>query len=181
MDSSSKLSHLLDSLELKSLKLKNRVAMAPLTRGRAEPDSRVPNALMKEYYAQRAGAGLIVTEGTAPSKQGNGWVQAPGIYSEAQVEGWKPIVNAVHDQNCAFFLQMWHTGRASHSDFQANGQLPVAPSAIAIEGDSSHSQEGNQALRHVPRALRDPEEIPGIIEDYRKAAENAKKGRLRWR
>ncbi len=172
MASSNALSHLLSPLELKSLKLKNRVAMAPLTRGRAEPGSRVPNALMKEYYAQRAGAGLIITEGTAPSKQGNGWVQAPGIYSEAQVEGWKPVVDAVHEQNCAFFLQMWHTGRASHSDFQENGQLPVAPSAIAIEGET-HTSEGKKP-HDTPRAL-ETEEISGVVEDYRKAAENAKK------
>ncbi len=172
MTFSNNLSHLLSPLQLKSLKLKNRVAMAPLTRGRAEPDSRVPNALMQEYYAQRAGAGLIITEGTAPSKQGNGWVQAPGIYSEAQVEGWKPVVDAVHEQNCVFFMQLWHTGRASHSDLQENGQLPVAPSAIAIQGET-HTPSGKKPY-DTPRAL-ETEEIPGVVEDYRKAAENAKK------
>lgn len=172
MTSSTNLSHLLSPLELKGLSLKNRVAMAPLTRGRAEPGSRVPNTLMKDYYAQRAGAGLIITEGTAPSKQGNGWVQAPGIYSEAQVEGWKPVVNAVHEQNCAFFLQMWHTGRASHSSFQENGQLPVAPSAVKIKGET-HTPDGKQPY-DMPRAL-ETSEISGVVEDYRQAAENAQK------
>ncbi|MGC1307232.1 MAG: alkene reductase [Phormidesmis sp.] len=172
MTSSTNLSHLLSPLELEDLSLKNRVAMSPLTRGRAEPGSRVPNALMKAYYAQRAGAGLIITEGTAPSKQGNGWVQAPGIYSDAQIEGWKPVVEAVHEKNCAFFLQMWHTGRASHSSFQENQQLPVAPSAIKIEGEA-HTADGKQPYE-TPRAL-ETEEIPGVVEDYRKAAENAKK------
>lgn len=145
--------------------------MAPLTRGRAD-DERVPNALMAKYYGQRANAGLIISEGTAPSKQGNGWLNAPGIYSDEQVEGWKPVVEAVHKQDCIFFLQMWHTGRASHSDFQVGGQRPVAPSAIGIEGDV-HTQNGKQPYE-VPRALS-TEEIPGVIDDYRKAAENAKK------
>jgi N-ethylmaleimide reductase len=171
MTASTLLSHLLSPLELKAFSLKNRVVMAPMTRGRADLGG-VPNALMAEYYAQRAGAGLIVSEGTAPAKTGDGWLNAPGIYNEAQTEAWKPVVKAVHEKDCLFFLQMWHTGRASHSDFQENGQLPIAPSAIKIEGET-HTPVGKKPYE-VPRAL-ETEEIPGIVEGYRQAAENAKK------
>jgi N-ethylmaleimide reductase len=171
MTSSTSPSHLLSPLKLKDLSFKNRVAMAPMTRGRADLGG-VPNALMKEYYAQRAGAGLIITEGTAPSKTGNGWLNAPGIYNEAQTEAWKPVVEAVHEKNCVFFLQMWHTGRASHSDFQENEQLPIAPSAIKIEGET-RTPKGKKPYE-VPRAL-ETEEIPGVVEGFRQAAENAKK------
>lgn len=170
MTSKTALSHLLSPIELGPLSLKNRVVMAPMTRGRSGED-RIPNALMAEYYAQRAGAGLIIAEGTAPSKQGNGWLHAPGIYNTEQVEGWKPVVKAVHDKGAAFFVQLWHTGRASHSSFQENGQLPVAPSAIKIEGET-HTSNGTEPYE-VPRAI-ETEEIPGVVEDYRKAAENAK-------
>ena len=163
--------HLLKTYQLGDLSLKNRVVMPPMTRGRAGED-RIPNALMAEYYSQRANAGLIISEGTAPSKQGNGWVHAPGIYSQAQSDGWKQVVDAVHEKGSAFFLQLWHTGRASHSDFQENGQLPVAPSAVKIEGAESHTPEGTKPYE-VPRALK-TEEIPGVVEDYRKAAELAK-------
>lgn len=142
-----------------------------MTRGRAGED-RIPNALMAQYYAQRANAGLIISEGTAPSKQGNGWQHAPGIYNEAQTEAWKQVTEAVHNQGSSIFVQLWHTGRASHSDFQENGQLPVAPSAIRIENSESHTAEGKKPYE-VPRAL-EIEEIPGVVEDYRKAAENAK-------
>ncbi len=171
MPSSTNLSHLLSPITLADLSLKNRVVMAPMTRGRASLGG-VPNDLMAEYYVQRAGAGLIVSEGTAPSPQGNGWLNAPGIYNEAQTEAWKPVVKAVHDKNCAFFLQMWHTGRASHSDFQENGQLPVAPSALKIESET-HTPQGKKPYE-VPRAL-ETEEIPDVVEGYRQAAENAKK------
>ena len=140
------LSHLLSPLQLEKLSFKNRVAMEPMTRGRAD-DNRVPNALMAKYYAQRANAGLIISEGTAPSKQGNGWVNAPGIYSEAQIEGWKPVVDAVHEQNCTFFLQLWHTGRASHSSFHEGGALPVAPSGIKIEAITCFSDGLSIGLR----------------------------------
>ncbi len=164
--------HLLSPYKMGDLSLKNRVVVPPMTRGRAG-EERIPNALMAEYYAQRANAGLIISEGTAPSKQGNGWVHAPGIYSDAQTEGWKQVTSAVHAKGSVFFLQLWHTGRASHSSFQENNQLPVAPSAIKIEGGESHTPTGKQPYE-VPRALT-TEEIPGVVEDYRKAAENAKK------
>ncbi len=163
--------YLLSPYKMGNLSLKNRIVMPPMTRGRAG-EERIPNALMAEYYAQRADAGLIIAEGTAPSKQGNGWVHAPGIYNAAQTEAWKQVTNAVHEKGGTFFLQLWHTGRASHSSFQEGGQLPVAPSAIKIEGAESHTPSGKQPYE-VPRAL-DLEEIPGVVEDYRKAAENAK-------
>jgi N-ethylmaleimide reductase len=162
--------HLLSPLELKDLTLKNRVVMAPLTRARAGAD-RIPNTLMAEYYAQRAGAGLIISEATTISPQANGWQHSPGIYTDAQVQGWKQVTETVHGQETPMFLQLWHTGRASHSSFQENNQLPVAPSAVKIEGEAS-TPNGKQPYE-TPRAL-ETAEIPKIVEDYRKAAENAK-------
>ena len=152
--------------------LKNRVVLAPMTRARASAN-RMPNALMAEYYAQRAGAGLIITEATSISLQGNGWVNTPGIYTDEQAEAWKQVVEAVHDRGAKIFLQLWHTGRASHSSFQPDHILPVAPSAIAIQGAQAHTPEGKQAYE-TPRALNS-EEIPQIVEDYRQAAIRAKK------
>ncbi|MEO0648970.1 MAG: alkene reductase [Cyanobacteria bacterium J06650_10] len=172
MTTSSNVPHLIEPYKMGDLSLQNRIVMPPMTRGRAG-DERMPNELMAEYYAQRANAGLIITEGTAPSKQGNGWHHAPGIYNDAQTEAWKQITKVVHDKGSVIFVQLWHTGRASHRDFQENGQLPVAPSAIKIEGGESHTPEGKKPYE-VPRAL-ETEEIPGVVEDYRKAAENAKK------
>ena len=171
MTSSTNVPHLLKPYEMGELSLKNRVVMPPMTRGRTG-DDRIPNALMAEYYAQRANAGLIISEATAPSKQGNGWYHAPGIYNEAQAKGWQQVTKAVHDAGGVIFVQLWHTGRASHSSFQENGQLPVAPSAIKIEGSEAHTEKGKQPYE-VPRAL-ETEEISGVVEDYRKAAEYAK-------
>ena len=163
--------HLLQSFTLKDLSLKNRVVMAPMTRARAGAE-RIPNALMAEYYAQRAGAGLIITEGTTISKQANGWTHTPGIYTPEQTKAWKQIVDAVHAKGTPIFLQLWHTGRASHSSFQENGQLAIAPSAIKIEGSEAHTPKGKQPYE-TPRALA-TEEIPQVIEHYRQAAANAK-------
>jgi N-ethylmaleimide reductase len=162
---------LLSPFDLQGLALKNRVVMAPMTRSRAG-EERMPNALMAEYYAQRASAGLIITEATVISKQANGWQHSPGIYSEAQAEAWKQVVDTLHAQGTPVFLQLWHCGRASHSSFQENGQLPVAPSAIAINGDYIHTPIGKQPYQ-TPRAL-ETEEIPGIVEDYRRGVELAK-------
>ncbi|GAB4530473.1 MAG: alkene reductase [Pleurocapsa sp.] len=164
-------SHLLSPFALKDLSLNNRIVMAPLTRSRAGSE-RMPNALMAEYYAQRAGVGLIITEGTTISQQANGWLHSPGIYTTEQTEAWKQVVNAVHEKGTPIFLQLWHTGRASHSSFQENNQLPVAPSAIKIEGSQAHTPNGKQPYE-TPRAL-ETEEIPQIVEDYRQAAANAK-------
>ncbi len=162
---------LLSSFSLKDLTLKNRVIMAPMTRSRAG-EERMPNALMAEYYAQRASAGLIITEATVISQQGNGWEQTPGIYSNEQAEAWRQIVAAVHAQGTPIFLQLWHCGRASHSSFQEGNQLPVAPSALKIEGDPIHTPIGKQ-LHEIPRAL-ETDEVPLIVEDYRRATERAK-------
>lgn len=162
---------LMSPFQMGDLTLKNRVVLAPLTRGRAG-EERLPNATMAEYYAQRASAGLLITEATVISKQANGWQNTPGIYSQAQADGWKQVVEAVHTRGGIIFLQLWHCGRASHSDFQEDGQLPVAPSAIKIEGDEIHTPKGKQPYE-TPRALA-TEEIPQLIQDYRRAAEFAK-------
>ncbi len=163
---------LLQPTELDGLQLANRVVMAPLTRSRAG-ETRIPNELMAEYYAQRASAGLIITEATTISDQANGWNHSPGIYTDEMVEGWTQVVDAIHEQEGKVFLQLWHMGRASHSDFH-EGRLPVAPSAIAIEGDGIHTPGGGEKKPHeIPRALN-TDEIPQIVEDYRRAAERAK-------
>jgi N-ethylmaleimide reductase len=166
-----KVPHLLSPFQLKDLTLRNRVVMAPLTRGRAGAEA-IPNALMAEYYAQRAGAGFIISEATAISQQGYGWVNAPGIYTEEQTAAWKQIVEAVHAQGSLIFLQLWHTGRASHSSFQLNNQLPVAPSAIKIEDAEAHTPNGKQPYE-TPRAL-ETAEISQVVADYRASAANAK-------
>ena len=110
---------LLSAFDLRGLSLKNRVVMSPLTRSRAG-EQRLPNALMAEYYAQRASAGLIISEATVISKQGIGWRNSPGIYSDEQAEAWKQVVDAVHAKGTPMFLQLWHCGRASHSSFHEN-------------------------------------------------------------
>lgn len=161
---------LLESYDLHGLQLNNRVVLAPMTRARSGED-RIPTELMAEYYAQRSGAGLLITEATTISEQGNGWVQSPGIYSDAMVEGWKKITEAVHAKGSVIFLQLWHTGRASHSSFH-DGDLPVAPSAIKIEGEGVHTANGKQPYE-TPRAL-ETAEVKAVVEDYRQAAERAK-------
>jgi N-ethylmaleimide reductase len=161
---------LLNSFSLRDLELKNRIALAPMTRGRAGED-RIANQLMAEYYRQRSGAGLIITEATTISLQANGWVNSPGIYTDQMAEHWKPVVASVHDAGTKIFMQLWHTGRASHSDFH-KGQLPVAPSAIPIQGDGVHTPNGKKP-HETPRAL-ETAELPGIVADYAAAAERAK-------
>ncbi len=163
--------NLFTSFKLGDLILENRIVLAPMTRARAGIE-RVPNPMMAQYYQQRASAGLLITEATVISPQANGWQQTPGIYTNEQMQGWKQVVEAVHQQETPIFMQLWHCGRASHSDFQNNGQLPVAPSAIKINGDYIHTPKGKQPYE-TPRAL-ETEEIPLIVEDYRKAAEKAK-------
>ena len=156
--------------ELGDLSLANRVVLAPLTRARAQ-ESRQANALMAEYYAQRANAGLVITEATTVSAQGNGWVESPGIYTDEQGRSWQQVVDAVHAKGSRIFLQLWHTGRASHSSFHG-GELPVAPSAIKIEGDGVHTATGKQD-HEVPRAL-ESSELPGLVADYASAARRAR-------
>jgi len=164
------LPHLLSPFDLRGLPLRNRVVMAPLTRARAGRE-RVPNALMVEYYVQRASAGLIISEATTISEQGNGWVDSPGIYNEAQVAGWSKITAALHARGTPIFLQLWHCGRASHSSFRG-GQPAVSASAIKINGDYLHTPIGKQPYE-TPRAL-ETTEVVAVVEDYRRAAERAK-------
>ncbi|MFM8579636.1 MAG: alkene reductase [Planctomycetaceae bacterium] len=161
---------LLESIRLHDLALPNRVVMAPLTRGRSGP-RRIPNRIMAEYYAQRASAGLIVSEATTISPQANGWLESPGIYSDAMEEGWAVITSAVHAAGGRIFLQLWHLGRASHSDFH-DGSLPVSASAVRIEGDGIHTPAGKKPYE-TPRSL-ESWEIPGIVNDYRRAAARAR-------
>lgn len=160
---------LLSPFDLRGLRLENRVVLAPLTRARAGAD-RLANPLMAEYYSQRAGAGLVITEATTVSAQGNGWVDSPGIYTDAQGDAWRQVVDAVHARGSKIFLQLWHTGRASHSSF-LGGELPVAPSAIPIQGEGVHTAEGKQP-HETPRALR-TDELPGVVADYVAAARRA--------
>lgn len=149
--------------------LTNRIVMAPLTRNRAGAGN-VPQAMNVEYYDQRASAGLIITEATQISPQGVGYPNTPGIHTDEQVQGWKKVTDAVHQRHGRIFLQLWHVGRISHPSLQPNGELPVAPSAIQPNGDA-FTYQGIQPMV-TPRAL-EIEEIPGIIEQYRVAAENA--------
>ncbi|MGQ8366759.1 alkene reductase [Glaciecola sp. 1036] len=151
--------------------LSNRMVLAPLTRGRAGSD-RIPTDIMGDYYEQRASGGLLISEGTGISPEGNGWVDAPGIYTKEMVEGWRKITDRVHNAGSKIVLQLWHTGRASHSDFH-NGELSLAPSAVGIsDGSSSHTPNGKKPFE-TPRAMT-IEDIKSTIEDYRTAAANAK-------
>ncbi|HLL27272.1 MAG TPA: alkene reductase [Xanthobacteraceae bacterium] len=161
--------HLLSPYELGELPLKNRMVLAPMTRSRAIAGN-VPNPIAAAYYAQRAGAGLIVTEATQVSPQGVGYIRTPGIHSEEQVAGWKKITDAVHRAGGTIFLQLWHVGRISHPDFH-DGELPVSASAIAATG-TVFTAKGPQPMV-TPRAL-ELREIPGIVEQFKRGAENAK-------
>lgn len=163
-------SPLLTPVNAGALNLPNRIIMAPLTRRRATAEN-MPADLMAVYYAQRASAGLIISEATPISPQAVGYNNLPGIFTKAQVEGWKKITAAVHDKGGRIFMQLWHVGRVSHSLFQPGHLLPVAPSAISA-GDSINTPEGHRSME-IPRAL-ETGEIAGIVEDYRKAAINAK-------
>jgi N-ethylmaleimide reductase len=161
---------LLSPYQLHDLSLPNRVVMAPMTRSRAG-DERIPNATMAEYYVQRSSAGLIVSEATAISEQANGWIGAPGIYTDAMEAGWRLVTDAVHAAGGRIFLQLWHMGRASHSSF-LGGRLPVSASAVKIAGDSAHTPAGKQPYE-TPRAL-ESHEIQGVVADYAKAAARAR-------
>jgi N-ethylmaleimide reductase len=155
---------------LGSLQLKNRMVMAPLTRSRAEADN-VPSPMAVTYYSQRASAGLIITEATQVSTRAQGYVSTPGVYSDAQIAAWKKITDAVHQKGGLIFVQLWHVGRISHPVFR-NGELPVAPSAIAPRGVQTYTAQGFQDIP-TPRAL-ETAEIPGIVAEFRQAAINAK-------
>lgn len=160
---------LLQSISLGNSVLKNRVVMAPLTRRRATP-KHVPTELMAKHYGQRASAGLIIAEATNISPQGTGYMNTPGIYTSEQIEAWKPVTEAVHKHEGQIFIQLWHVGRVSHPLLQENGELPVSASALKAEG-KQNTPEGHKEMV-IPRAL-ETNEIPGIVQDYKKAALNA--------
>ena len=159
---------LFDTIEFGSIKAANRMIMAPLTRSRAG-DSRIPNDLMAEYYAQRASAGLIVSEATAISEQGYGWTGAPGIYEDSHIEGWKKTTKAVHAKGGKIVLQLWHMGSLSHPNFHESGET-VSASAVKPAGMTRGL--GEEKPYEEPRALR-IEEIKAIIQDYVAAAARA--------
>ncbi|MCB2084327.1 MAG: alkene reductase, partial [Sphingomonadaceae bacterium] len=158
-------------LALGAIETKSRIYMAPLTRGRSTMPGSVPNAMMATYYRQRAGAGLIISEATAISIEGLGWPTAPGIWSDEQVEGWKEVTRAVHEEGGKIVLQLWHMGRLVHPDF-LGGELSVSASATTAP-DHAHTPTGRKPYEQA-RAL-EPGEIARVVADYRRAAENAKK------
>jgi 2,4-dienoyl-CoA reductase-like NADH-dependent reductase (Old Yellow Enzyme family) len=164
------MSKLLEPIAVGELRLPNRVVLAPLTRSRAS-EGRVPNDLMREYYVQRASAGLILTEATSVTPQGVGYADTPGIWSDEQVAGWRKVTDAVHAAGGRIVSQLWHVGRVSDPIF-LNGDLPVAPSAVTPAGHVSLVRPQRPFV--TPRAL-ELDEIPGVIAAYAKGAENAKK------
>lgn len=166
------MSNLFDAIHVGDLDLKNRIFMAPLTRMRSQQPGNIPYSLNAEYYAQRASAGLIISEATQISPLGQGYPATPGIHSSAQVEGWKLVTKAVHDKGGKTLLQLWHVGRISHSSHHPAEGMPVAPTAIKPSG-KVFTADFKQALYETPRAL-ETSEIPGIVEEYRMAAANAK-------
>src|SRR5680860_1143071 len=170
METGSMQAKLFTPLELGDLTLPNRVVMAPLTRNRADPEGDVPYAMHAEYYAQRASAGLIITEGTQISPEGKGYIQTPGIHSAEQVAGWKAVTDAVHGAGGRIFAQLWHVGRISHVSLLPDGQAPVAPSPLAAKAQTFTAS--GFADVSTPRAL-ETDEIARVVEDYRKAAQNA--------
>lgn len=172
------LKNLLSPVQVGSASLKNRVVMAPLTRSRAGQPGDVPRALNVEYYAQRASAGLIVTEASQISRQGQGYAWTPGIYTDAQEAGWKNVVDAVHAKGGKISLQLWHVGRISHNLLQENGAAPVSASALQAGNSQCFvvQPDGTPAniQTAVPRALT-TEEMPGIVDQYRQASKRAKR------
>ena len=160
---------LFEPYKLGPITLPNRLVMAPLTRNRAV-EGLVPSPLASEYYGQRASAGLLVTEASQVSQQGQGYQDTPGIYSKQQVAGWRKVTDRVHERGGRIFIQLWHVGRISHVDLQENNQPPVAPSAIRAK--TKTFVNGTFADVSEPRALA-LEEIPGIIETFKRATANA--------
>jgi len=164
---------LFQPLELGALKLPHRVLMAPLTRSRSSQPGDIPNDMNARYYRQRAGAGLIFSEATQVSPQGKGYAFTPGIYSAEQIEGWHKVTDAVHAAGGLMMMQLWHVGRISHPQLQPDGALPVAPSAIKPKAQTYISADSGMVEIPEPRAL-ETDEIPGIVEQFRQGAENAK-------
>jgi len=160
---------LFDAVSLGNLELPNRIVMAPMTRGRAG-ETRTANRLMAEYYSQRASAGLIITEGAAISEQGYGWGGSPGIYTDGHVDGWREVTEAVHRKQGRIFLQLWHTGRVSHPDFQ-DGATPIGPSAVAAKGNA-YTPLGKKPYV-TPQAMSQ-QDIDSVVAQYARSAELAK-------
>lgn len=168
--------HLLSPVVAGALRLPNRALMAPLTRSRAGQPGDVPTALNAEYYAQRAGAGLIVSEATQISAQGQGYAWTPGLYTDAQEAGWETVTQAVHGRGGRIAAQLWHVGRISHPLVQPGGAAPVAPSAIPAKGAQAFVVHEDGTAGNVPTAMPralETDEIPGIVEDYARAATRA--------
>jgi len=165
---------LFSPLQIGPYQLEHRVALAPLTRMRAEKPGLSPRPLNVEYYAQRATpGGLLIAEASPVTATGFGSPGVPGIYTEQQIAGWRKVVDAVHAKGGVIFLQLWHVGRVSHSSFQPGGVLPVAPSAVAIPPDlKTGTADGKAVVYETPRAL-ETSEIPGVVDAYRQAARNA--------
>src|SRR5438309_4580837 len=161
---------LFEPFKLGPITLPNRFVMAPLTRNRAIPPGMVPSPLATQYYGQRASAGLLVTEASQVSQQGQGYQDTPGIYSREQVAGWRKVTDAVHARGGRIFIQLSHVGRISHTSLQPNGGAPVGPSAIRAKGKTFVG--GTFTDISEPRALA-LEEIPGIVEDFRRGTANA--------
>ncbi|EOI6480293.1 alkene reductase [Yersinia enterocolitica] len=171
-----KTAKLFSPLKVGALTLPNRVFMAPLTRLRSIEPGDIPTPLMAEYYRQRASAGLIITEATQISFQAKGYAGAPGVHTQEQLNAWKKITQAVHDEGGHIAVQLWHVGRISHNSLQPGQQAPVAPSAIAADTRTTVRDETGAWVRvpcSTPRAL-ETEEIPGIINDFRQATVNAR-------
>ncbi len=166
---------LFEPLPLGPLRTANRVFMAPLTRMRATAPGDVPNELMKEYYVQRASAGLLISEGTQVSPEGKGYMDTPGIYSDEQVAGWREVTDAVHEAGGLIAAQLWHVGRVSHESFHDDG-LPVSASALPYRNRTTVRGEDGTPTRvscPTPRALA-LDEIPRVVDDYRRATVNAR-------
>lgn len=161
---------LLKPFQMGNITLKNRVIMAPLTRSRADNNARKPNDLMVEYYRQRSGAGLIITEGSQISERAIGYINTPGIHTDAQIEGWKKITAAVHEEDGKIFLQLWHCGRMSHPKFH-DGEKPLAPSAVNPNSKSFTVDGLEDTVEPKEMSLT---EIQETITEYKKAAQNAK-------
>jgi N-ethylmaleimide reductase len=161
---------LFEPFKLGTITLPNRLVMAPLTRNRAIPPGMVPSPLAAEYYGQRASAGLLITEATQVSQQGQGYQDTPGIYSKEQVEGWRKVTDQVHERGGHIYLQLWHVGRISHTSLQPGGGKPVAPSAIQAKTKTFVGGQFTEVSE--PRAL-ELSEIPGIIDDFKRGTANA--------
>lgn len=163
------MSKLFEPLQAGAFTLRNRIIMAPLTRARAG-EARIPNALMAEYYEQRAAAGMILSEATSVTPMGVGYAATPGLWADEQVSGWRIVTEAVHREGGVILAQLWHVGRISDPIF-LDGELPVAPSAIAADGNVSLVRPQRPYV--TPRAL-ETDEVPGVVEAFRRAAQNAK-------